>query len=93
MRQVVLFDKVENLSTKMRNKFDTAYGRTMYTKRPGVWISYTAYTILRISLTVLNYFLFQIQNNINPPAEDRRKYYRKYNWKESNDIYFLDQDI
>lgn len=34
-RQVILFDKVENFSTKMRNKFDTPYARSMYSKRMG----------------------------------------------------------
>jgi transposase len=34
-RQVILFEKVENYSTKMRNKFDTAYARSMYSRRMG----------------------------------------------------------
>ena len=34
-RQVILFDKVENFSTKMRNKFDTPYARSMYSRRMG----------------------------------------------------------
>ena len=34
-RQVILFDKVENYSTKMRNKFDTPYARSMYSRRMG----------------------------------------------------------
>lgn len=35
-RQVVIFDKVENATEKMKSKIDSAYGRSIYSKRMGI---------------------------------------------------------
>lgn len=36
VRQVVIFDKVENAAERMKKKIDSAYGRSVYSKRMGI---------------------------------------------------------